>query len=98
MDDLIDLIDRRMVTNKAFKCGKREVIEVEALVEGEWCIVKANIALLFLYTCCWSSVSDTRREAGIDKRNMLQHMNEQSYGHPGLGHPVPDRLSVRTLR
>lgn len=58
MDDLIDLMDRRMVTNKAFKCGKREeVIEVEVLVEGKWCIVKANIALLFLYTCCWSSVA-----------------------------------------
>lgn len=51
--------------------------------------MKVNIALLFLYTCCWSSVGDIRREAGIDKRNMLRRMNEQSYGHPGLGHPVP---------
>lgn len=94
-----DLIDRRMVADKAFKCGKREeVIEVEALVEGEWCIVKANIALLFLYTCCWGSVGDIRCEASIDKRNMLQHMNEQSYGHPGLGHSVPDRLSARIRR
>lgn len=80
-------------TRRFFKCGKREeVIEVEALIEGEWCIEKADIPLLFLYTCCWSSVGDIRREAGIDKRNMLQHMNEQSYGHPGLGHPVPDRF------
>lgn len=59
---------------------------------------KSKYSLVVPLHMLWGSVGDIRCEASIDKRNMLQHMNEQSYGHPGLGHPVPDRLSARIRR